>query len=218
MKLSLTILICVHSTNDFYDDLLKKSLISLVNQTYKNFKTLIVLDECWEKTEKVIDNFLKKLDLTILKKNKKEGLSFAKNLGLQKIDTEWVGFIDGDDLYVSNKLEKQINYILNNSVDFLGTHSWNINKNDDENLFPSCFDVNENISHNEIQNKIYNENVLTHGSMLIRKKCIDELMGYRNIKGMEDWDLWKRAIKAEYKFYQLPDRLYIYRLGTSIIR
>lgn len=50
--MSLTVLICVHSINDFYDNLLIESLKSLESQTYQNFQTLIVLDECWDKTEK----------------------------------------------------------------------------------------------------------------------------------------------------------------------
>ena len=45
-KYDVTVLICVHSTNYNYDFLLMKSLKSLEYQTYKNFTTLIVLDEC----------------------------------------------------------------------------------------------------------------------------------------------------------------------------
>ena len=216
--MTLTILICVHSTNDFYDMLLNKSILSLVNQTYKNFKTIIVLDECWDKTKEMINTSNYDLDLTILIKDKKEGLSYAKNFGLQYVDTEWVGFLDADDLYLPTKLEQQVNYIQNNDVDFLGTHCWNINSDNDDILFPSCFDNNHNITHLDIFNNIINENILTHGSMLIKTKSINMLGGYQDIKGMEDWDLWKRAINNGYKFHQLPERLYTYRLNTSVAR
>jgi len=216
--MTLTILICVHSTNEFHDMLLNKSILSLVNQTYKNFKTIIVLDECWSKTKEMIESSNYDLDLTILTRNKKEGLSYAKNFGLQYVETEWVGFLDADDLYLPTKLEQQVNYIKNNEVDFLGTHCWNINGDDDENLFPSCFNDKNNITQLEISNKIFTENILTHGSMLIKKQSIIDLGGYQNIIGMEDWDLWKRAINNGYKFYQLPERLYTYRLNTSVAR
>ena len=214
----LTILICVHSINEFYDMLLNKSILSLVNQTYKNFKTIIVLDECWSKTKEMINSSNYDLDLTVLIKDKKEGLSYAKNFGLQYVDTEWVGFLDADDLYLPTKLEQQVNYIQNNDVDFLGTHCWNINSTDDNNLFPSCFDNNHNITHLDISNKISTENILTHGSMLIKKQSIIDLGGYQDVRGMEDWDLWKRAINNGYKFHQLPERLYTYRLNTSVAR
>ena len=216
--MTLTILICVHSTNEFHDILLNKSILSLVNQTYKNFKTIIVLDECWNKTKEMIDNSIYNLDLTILTRDKKEGLSYVKNFGLQYVDTEWVGFLDADDLYLPTKLEQQINYIQNNDVDFLGTHCWNINSNDDNNLFLSCFDNTQNITHSDISSKIFTENVLTHGSMLIKKNIINNLGGYHDVRGMEDWDLWKRGINNGYKFYQIPERLYTYRLNTSVAR
>ena len=140
--MTLTILICVHSTNEMYDILLNKSLISLVNQTYKKFKTIIVLDECWSKTKEMILSSNYDLDLTILTKDKKQGLAYAKNFGLQYVDTEWVGFLDSDDLYLPDKLEKQVNYIENNYVDFLGTKSWYINGLNENELFPSCYLTN----------------------------------------------------------------------------
>lgn len=217
--ISLTVLICVHSTNYYYDSLLLKSLESLVNQTYKNFDTLVVLDECWSNTKKSLDIFSKKLNLKLVEKNKREGLSFAKNFGLNLIDTDYVCFLDADDLYCNDKLEKQIQVLKNdNSIDFLGTQAWNIYNDDEQNLKESCFRLGQYETHDEISKNIMNENFLTHGSMMIRKKCIDELGGYRNVKGMEDWDLWKRAIEKGYKFRQIQERLYIYRIGTSNIR
>jgi len=144
-------------------------------------------------------------------------LSFAKNYGLSKIDTDIVCFLDADDLYTEDKLEKQINYFINNDVDFLGTHALNRNIGSD-NFFDSCFNNNQYLEHDEIKNVIFLENVLTHGSMMIKKKVLDNLNGYNNIKGMEDWDLWKRAINEGYIFKQLPERLYVYTLNTSVAR
>jgi glycosyltransferase involved in cell wall biosynthesis len=117
--MTLTVLVCVHSTNDFYDNLLIESLKSLEKQTYKDFKTLIVLDQCWNKTENRIKNEIT-IQYNIISKNIKDGLSSAKNYGLSNIDTDLVCFLDADDLYVENKLEKQIDYFINNNVDFLG--------------------------------------------------------------------------------------------------
>jgi glycosyltransferase involved in cell wall biosynthesis len=200
--------------------LLNKSILSLVNQTYKNFKTIIVLDECWSKTKEMINSSNYDLDLTILTKNKKEGLSYAKNFGIQHINTEWVGFLDADDLYLPKKLEKQVNYIKNNNVDFLGTKSWYIDNLNEHELFPSWYLTNEETpfceSHENIKNKIFMSNVLTHGSMLVKKDCLNKLGGYQDIRGMEDWDLWKRGMLNNFIFHQLQDKLYIYRKGTSV--
>jgi glycosyltransferase involved in cell wall biosynthesis len=219
MKYDITVLICVHSANNTHDLLLIKSLKSLENQTYKNFKTLIVLDECWENTKKIISESNLDLDIEIQEKPKRNGLADAKNFALSFINTDLVAFLDGDDLYCHDKLEKQLVFLKNNNnIDFLSTQSWNINNNDEQKLFESCFSLGTNETHDEICEKIFKENVLTHGSMVIKKRCLDELGGYRNIKGMEDWDLWKRAIEVGFKFHQIQERLYIYRIGTSNIR
>lgn len=218
--MTLTILICVHSTSDFNDKLLNKSLKSLENQTYKNFKTVIVLDECWDKTNEMIIISNYDLDLTILTKNKKQGLSYAKNYGLYHINTDWVGFLDADDLYLPTKLENQVKYIENNRVDFLGTKSWYIDGLNEDELYSNWYLNNDEIpnyeNHEDIKNQIFNSNVLTHGSMLVRKECIDTLNGYQDVRGAEDWDLWKRGVSSDFIFHQLQDKLYIYRRGTSV--
>jgi glycosyltransferase involved in cell wall biosynthesis len=217
-KYDVTVLICVHSTNYYHDSLLIKSLKSLETQTHKNFKTLLILDECWNNTKKIITEINFDLEIEIKEKNKKSGLGDAKNFGLSFIKTDLVAFLDGDDLYCQNKLKKQLEFFKKNDVDFLGTQSWNIIKDDENNLLESCFSLGSNETHEEISKNIYHENFLTHGSMMIRKKCLDTLGGYRDVKGIEDWDLWKRAIEMGFKFYQLQERLYIYRIGTSVMR
>lgn len=218
--MTLTILICVHSTNEFHDKLLNKSILSLVNQTYKKFKTMIVLDECWSNTIEMITSSNYDLDLTILTRDKKQGLSYAKNYGLFHINTEWVGFLDGDDLYVPTKLEEQVKYIETNNVDFLGTKSWYIDGLNEKDLYPNWYLSNEETpfceSHEDIKSNIFETNVLTHGSMLVRKECINKLNGYQDVRGMEDWDLWKRGMTNNFIFHQLQDKLYIYRKGTSV--
>ena len=220
----LTILICSHSVNDFYDDLLVRSLQSLKNQTYKQFRVVLVLDECWSNTKKLVDNLDYGLNIKIVERPKKEGLSFAKNYGLGYVDTEWVGFLDSDDLYEPKKIESQIDYITNNEVDFLGSKSWYIDSLNETDKYPnlddrgrlSSVDQDLNETHEQIREKIYHKNVLTHGSMIVRKSCIDSLGGYRDVRGMEDWDLWKRGFDSGFKFYQIQDKLYTYRLNTSV--
>lgn len=214
--MTLTVLICVHSKSIFHDTFLKKAIYSLENQTYKNFDVVFVLDECWQNTKKLIEDNCN-LNFKIIEKKIKTGLHDAKNIGISNIFSDYICFLDADDEYVPNKIEKQINYLSENNIDFLGTHAWNKNANDDK-LFPSCFESSKYIKHEEIQEIIYKENVLTHGSMMIKKKCLDELGGYKKNYGAEDWDLWKRAFDKNFKFHQLPERLYIYTLNTSVSR
>jgi len=216
-NIDLTILICVHSSNEVYDSLLISALKSLEKQTYKNFKTMIVMDDCWDKTETIIKKENLNLNLEIIQKINKTGLHDVKNYGLSKINSDYVAYLDGDDLYVETKIEKQIEYIVKNpDVDFVSTQGFILNRmNKDSDFVEDDYPLGIYDTHDKIKERIFLENMFYHGSFLIRKKCLDELGGYNRCSGCEDWDLWKKAILKGYKFYQIPERLYIYRIGTS---
>ena len=56
---------------------------------------------------------------------------------------------------------------------------------------------------------------------MINKNALLSLGGYSegsHVLGCEDWDLWSRAIHEGYVFGKVPERLYIYSLGTSVER
>jgi glycosyltransferase involved in cell wall biosynthesis len=219
MEMSLTILICVHSTETLYDDLLIRALNSLEKQTYKNFKTLIVLDECWQHTEEEILLRNYNLDIKIVKKENKNGLANAKNLGLSMVETDYVGFLDGDDLYEPTKLEKQVNFLKNTDVDFLATQCWLIyGIEKDQELFDSWYALGTNETHNEIKEQIFVQNVIPHGSVIVKMESLRKLNYYRDVRGKEDWDLWQRAITEGYIFHNIQERLYIHRIGTGQAR
>ena len=95
----ITVLICVHSTNKQNDKFLSDALLSLRVQTYKDFKTVILLDECWDRTKTMLETFRFDCDdFLVIEKDKKEGLGYAKNYGLSFVETEYVAFSDADDL------------------------------------------------------------------------------------------------------------------------
>jgi trans-2-enoyl-CoA reductase len=57
--------------------------------------------------------------------------------------------------------------------------------------------------------------------MRIRANAIKDLGGYREVPevlGKEDWDLWQRALMKGYIFAKVPERLYVYSMGTSVER
>lgn len=218
-EILITVLLCVHSTDSFHDKLLIEAVDSLFKQTYKDFKILIVADACWQSTLDILEKYSKYDNrITLLKKDKKEGLAVAKNFGLSNIDTEWVCFLDADDLYIPEKLQKQVDFLLTqDNIDFIGTQAWNRRINSPK-LYPSCFKIGQYETHEDLIKILNKENVLTHGSMMIKKSALDNLKGYNNIRGAEDWDLWKRAINSGYKFHQLQERLYVWTEGTRVSR
>lgn len=216
---TISVLICCHSTDMEHDQLLQQALESLARQTFANFETVLVLDQCQESTKWLAEAYKDVLNLRIHERPHKQGLAVAKNFGIQRCSGDWIAYLDADDEWMDCKLEWQRNFLIENSgVDFCFTEAWDRMGGV---LTPNCFKVGQYDTHAKIAGRISQENIVCHGSALIRKVALENLGGYRtdrSVLGREDWDLWRRAIDAGFTFHKIPERLYIYTMGTSVTR
>lgn len=97
-----------------------KAIKSVMGQTYKKFELIIIFDD--EKKDDL--NFIrsitknkKKIKIIINKKN--IGAGAARNKGIRKAKGKYIAFIDSDDFWKPNKLEKQIKFIESNKYKFI---------------------------------------------------------------------------------------------------
>lgn len=97
---------------------ISSSIQSVLNQTEPNWELLIIDDNSADDTLEIIKPFVidKRIKLTILKKN--EGAANARNIGLQLAKGEWIAFLDSDDLWKKDKLEKQLSFMNKNNYSF----------------------------------------------------------------------------------------------------
>lgn len=100
----------VYNTEKF----LKKCLDSLVNQTYKDFEIIVVNDGSTDKSSSIISKYQKKYKNIIVIDKENEGLSMARNRGVQKSSGKYIIFVDSDD-YVSNKLLEEVDKKIDDS-------------------------------------------------------------------------------------------------------
>ena len=97
---------------------LRKCLESVVNQTYKNIEVIVVNDGTKDNSQDIIDEFKErypKLIKSYIKEN--EGLSEARNFGIQKAKGKYITFIDSDDYISNNMIEKLYNKITQENFD-----------------------------------------------------------------------------------------------------
>ena len=95
---------------------------SIIKQSYKNWE-LIIIDDCSDiKTKKILAKFekIKKVKIIYLKKN--YGAGFCRNFAIKKSNSQYLAFIDSDDLWHKNKLKLQINYMEKNLYNFTYTN------------------------------------------------------------------------------------------------
>ena len=97
--------------------LIRRSAQSVLNQTYKNLELIIVDDGSTDKTKEVIDSINDKRIIYIKQEN--QGVSAARNTGIEKAKGKYIAFQDSDDVWHLDKLEKQLLTIQKNNADLV---------------------------------------------------------------------------------------------------
>ena len=95
-----------------------KALISVFDQTGDFINRIIVIDDgSQDDTAQIIQNLDNNLILLVRTSN--QGVAKARNLAVEKSTSEWIAFLDADDVWMPDKLEKQINIAHNHNVGFV---------------------------------------------------------------------------------------------------
>lgn len=102
----ISVIVPVFNTKNF----LKKCIESILSQTYKNFEIILIDDGSFDGSEKICDDFQSKFK-SIIKviHQKNQGLSVARNVGLQNASGDFVCFVDSDDYIEPTMLETLFN-------------------------------------------------------------------------------------------------------------
>lgn len=100
---------------------ISESINSVIRQTYKNWELIIVDDCSTDNTDEIVNKFLKDERIKYLKNEKNSGAAISRNKALREAKGRWIAFLDSDDLWVQEKLEKQINFMEENNYIFTYT-------------------------------------------------------------------------------------------------
>jgi glycosyltransferase involved in cell wall biosynthesis len=93
---------------------LDQAISSIISQKMKPFEIIVVDDGSSDGSLKVAEQYGDKIKLVKLLKN--TGCGAARNRGIEIATGEYLAFIDADDLWCEGRLEKQLNYLVNNPV------------------------------------------------------------------------------------------------------
>lgn len=96
-----------------------ESINSVQNQTYQNWE-LIVVDDCSrDGTVEIVDELQKEDSRIRLYQNEKNsGAALTRNYALREARGRWIAFLDSDDLWKPEKLERQLRFMVNNNYAF----------------------------------------------------------------------------------------------------
>ncbi len=188
---------------------IEESINSILNQTYKNIEILLVDDNS-------TDNTVKKIKKVIQGKKNVKFIQNTKNLGLTKnlnklieiSNGEYIARMDADDVSDLTRIEKQVQYLINNpKITIIGSFGKYINERNELEEYKKM-----PISNDEIVKIMPKVNPIIHPSVMYRKNEIVRIGMYdERFKKVQDYDLWFRAMSNNLKFYNIPEALILLR-------
>ena len=96
-----------------------ETILSVQAQTYQNWEMLIVDDCSTDKTSEIIASFQESDHrIKYIYNSTNKGSAISRNIALQKAKGRWIAFLDSDDVWNPNKLERQIDFMENNDCHF----------------------------------------------------------------------------------------------------
>lgn len=183
---------------------LASAVKSILNQTFTDFEFLIINDGSKDKTDDVIHSFSDNR-IRLINNEKNIGLVRTLNKGIFLAQGEYMARIDADDLALPTRLEKQVNYLEQNSeVAVLGTAAYH---NDEirKEKFIRIPPMNDYAIKCEMVKYV----PLEHSSIMVRTSVMKEVGGYdEKFDDIEDLELWIR-IGRKYKLANLSEPLII---------
>ena len=190
-------------------DYLKEAILSVINQSYKNWKLYIIDDNSNDSSKKIIKKFKKnkKIKIFLLKKN--HGPGYCRNLGLNKSKSNLVAFIDSDDSWKKNKLDLQIKFMKRNNVQFTYTDYITFYQIGKRKKILGKSKVVKFLNFNSFTK---NTSINTSTMMITRKLLKD--VRFKNLKKLEDYIFKCNLFKKNPKLFavKFPRCLAFYRL------
>ncbi len=192
-------------------DYLFIALKSIFNQSYKNFKILIIYDDEDKSDLFKIKKFFKKrvfkrkISFKIIVNKYSLGAGYARNVGIKKSKTKYLAFLDSDDIWDKNKLKIQINFMEKNNILFSHTSYHVINSN---NKIISSRSARKKIIFQDLIKScdIGLSTVIVSSSLLSKEKLM-----FPRIKTKEDYVLWLQIVKKIKTIRGLNFKLTYYR-------
>lgn len=188
------------------DKWIEETVKSILHQTFTNWK-LICIDDCsTDNTRSILRNFEiidKRISTVYLNKN--QGVSNARNVGLNMADAQYIAFIDSDDLWEKEKLQRQVSFLSNSSYSIVCSDYIMFWPNGKEKIRAGYGVIT-------YQKMLYS-NYIPMSSAIIESKAIGGIR-FRNISH-EDYDFWLQIMQNGHNCFRLNSLDMRYRSGIK---
>lgn len=185
------------------------SIESALKQTYYPVEIIVINDGSIDGTQEILNQFEGKI---IVIQQKNAGQADARNHGLTIARGKYIALLDSDDLFVPEKLEKQISFLKKGNLDMVCTNFETI---DASNTKLKNISAPQFHSSNALTTFITGNFICT-STLLFKKEWIQKVGNFdTNMKGTEDGDLWFRMLVNGARLEVIPELLVQYRVHAE---
>ncbi|MDT0675356.1 glycosyltransferase family 2 protein [Autumnicola musiva] len=191
-------------------EFITEAIASVQEQTYTKWELFVIDDNSKDFTLSQIEN-LARADcrIRIIKNKENRGAGYSRNRGIKAAEGDFISFLDADDLWKPDKLEKQLNFMINNNVSV-------------------CFSSYKRIYENGQKKEIVEALPYLTFQKLLKANYIGNLTGVYNvskigkiytpeIRKRQDWALWLEAVRRAGIAKGIQEPLALYRIRRNSI-
>jgi glycosyltransferase involved in cell wall biosynthesis len=202
-----SILIPTYNTEKF----IRSTIESVQNQTYTNWEMILVDDASTDNTIVIIEEFAQNDSrIKLFKLPENRGNGFARNAALEKATGKYIAYLDADDLWFPEKLEKQIQFLKANNSHF--TFSFYDSIDEDGN------DLNRRVeSPNPLTYKqLFFCNYVGNLTAIYDADYFGKII-LESTQKRQDWRIWLTILKQIKIAKPVPESLAFYRIRKNSV-
>ena len=184
-----------------------EAIQSVQAQTYTSWELIIVDDCSTDHTRTIIDQFAHKDKRIIFLKNEKNsGAAAARNKAIETASGRYMAFLDGDDVWMPTKLEKQLEFMISNNYVFTCTDYLKIDEQSKklDEIVPAL-DAN----YHEMLKRCPGNSTVIYDSNTLGKFTVPEM------RNREDYVMWLNVIKKAGTLHGIHELLSCHRIGMQ---
>ncbi|MCX6051226.1 MAG: glycosyltransferase family 2 protein [Campylobacterales bacterium] len=195
-----------------------KTIQSVINQTYIHWEMIIVDDCSTDASREIVKEYEKNDDRIILLEFSINfgGPARPRNKGLENANGKYMAFLDADDVWLPEKLQKQLNFIQTNNIDIVHTLANVIDENSIYQGFLNSHRIYNKLKYffNE-RDVLFYTNFININSVLMKTNKQIKFSEDKNLIALEDWNYWIDNLCSGVTVKLLEERLLNYRVCTT---